>query len=210
MAKIISPKCKMCRRAGEKLFLKGERCSTVKCSIVKRNFPPGFQGSKSGRKRLTDYGTQLNEKQKAKRQYNMMEKQFLLTFEKAKAKSGNTGSNFIKLLESRFDNTVYRSGLASSRPQARQMINHGLLTINNQKVTIPSYIVKTGDEIKIKTNKKNSKIFQGLNEKLQKNDTPSWIYLDAKTLAIKVLHQPNVDILKPNFNVQIIVEYYSR
>ncbi|OGF28496.1 30S ribosomal protein S4 [Candidatus Falkowbacteria bacterium RIFOXYB2_FULL_34_18] len=209
MAKDLSPKCKLCRRAGEKLILKGERCKTTKCAMVKRNYPPGFHGPKN-RKRLSDYGMQLNEKQKAKRQYNMLEKQFKLTFDKAKKSSGNLGENFLQLLETRFDNVVYRLGIASSRPQARQMIGHGLFTINGKKVNIPSYIVKTGDIVEIKNNKKNAKIFSNLAERLKKQEIPGWLNFDFSKLAAKVLMQPEMKSFKPNFNVQIIVEYYSR
>lgn len=209
MAKELSPKCKLCRRAGEKLLLKGERCKTTKCAMVKRNYPPGFHGPKL-RRRLSDYGMQLNEKQKAKRQYNMLEKQFKLTFEKAKKKQGNLGENFLKLLESRFDNVVYRLGMADSRSQSRQMIGHGLFTINGKKVNIPSYIVKTGDVIEIKSNKKNAKIFVNLTERLKKHEIPGWLNFDISKMSGKVLQDPDMKTFKPNFNVQIIVEYYSR
>ena len=209
MAKDLSPKCKLCRRSGEKLLLKGERCKTTKCAMVKRNYPPGFHGPKN-RRRLTDYGMQLNEKQKAKRQYNMLEKQFKLTFDRARKKQGNVGENFLQLLESRFDNVVYRFGIASSRPQARQMIGHGLLTINDKKVDIPSYIVKIGDVVGIKSNKKNSKIFDNLAERLKKQEIPGWLNFDFSKLTGKILQQPEMKTFKPNFNVQVIVEYYSR
>jgi small subunit ribosomal protein S4 len=210
MAKDLNPKCKKCRRAGEKIFLKGERCNTAKCALVKRNFAPGFHGPKQQRKRLSDYGQQLAEKQKAKRQYVLLEKQFKLTFEAAKAKTGNVAENFLKSLEMRFDNVVFRSGFAVSRSQARQMINHGLFTINEKIVNIPSYHTKTGEEIKIKTNKKNAKIFKNLTETIKKHEAPGWLNVDMKEIKSKVLHQPGMDVIKPNFNIQMIVEYYSR
>lgn len=209
MGRDLNPKCKQCRRAGEKLFLKGERCYTAKCAVVKRNYPPGMHGAKN-KTRPTEYGMQLNEKQKAKRQYNLLEKQFRLTFERAKKESGNTGENFIKLLELRFDNTVYRMGWASSRKEARQIVSHGLLTINDKKVNIPSYKVKTGDVIKIKSNKKDAKIFRDLKDKLQKIEVPGWINVDKNELTAKILHAPDVSKMKQNFNIQMIVEYYSR
>jgi small subunit ribosomal protein S4 len=209
MAKYLDAKCKLCRRAGEKLFLKGERCNGPKCAMLKRNYPPGFHGPK-GKKRLTDYALQLNEKQKAKRQYNMLEKQFKLTFERAKKKQGNAGENFLSLLEMRFDNAVFRAGFASSRNQARQIINHGHFTINGKKVDIPSYVVKTGDLIAIKINKKEAKIFDALNEKIKQKEIPGWINFDLKALNAKILHEPKVKELNTNFNVQQIVEYYSR
>ncbi len=209
MAKDLDAKCKKCRRAGERLFLKGERCNTSKCAIVKRNYPPGCHGAK-GKKRLTDYGLQLQEKQKARRQYNLMEKQFRLTLERAKAKTGNTGENFLCLLEMRLDNVVFRLGLASSRGQARQMVSHGLLTVNDQRVTVPSYATRTGDIIKIKSNKKDAKIFNNLVEVLKKKEIPGWLNMDTKTLSAKILHKPTMDIIAPTFNIQMIIEYYSR
>jgi small subunit ribosomal protein S4 len=209
MGRDINPKCKQCRRSGEKLFLKGERCQSVKCGVVKRNYAPGFHGPK-GRSRATDYGLQLKEKQKAKKQYCLMEGQFKLTFEKSKKQHGNTGENFIKLLETRFDNFIYRVGIASSRPQARQFVNHGLFTINGKKVNIPSYQLKTGDTIKIKSNRINSKVFQDLNERLKKKDIPGWINYDATESCAKVLHMPDVTQMKQNFSIQMIIEYYSR
>ncbi len=209
MAKDLNAKCKLCRRAGEKLFLKGDRCFSQKCAIVKRNYPPGFHGPK-GQKRITDYGQQLKEKQKAKRQYNLMEKQFKITFEKARKQSGNIGENFVKLLEQRFDNAIYRIGFASSRAQARQMVNHGLFTINDKKVNIPSYTLTAGDVIAVKSNKKNLKIFKNLSEKLKKKEIPGWINFDIKTMQAKILHLPDIKSVKPSFNVRVIVEYYSR
>lgn len=209
MAKDLSPKCKQCRRAGEKLFLKGERCATAKCAIVKRNYPPGFHGPK-GKKRLTDYGQQLAEKQKARKQYNMFEKQFRLTFEKAKGQGGNTSENFLRLLESRFDNVVYRIGFADSRSQARQMISHGLFTVNGKRVDIPSYRISVGEEIAIKTNKKQAKIFKNTSDKLAKKEIPGWINVDKKAQTAKVLQTPIVKTISPNFNLQMIIEYYSK
>jgi small subunit ribosomal protein S4 len=209
MAVDTLPKCKQCRRAGEKLFLKGERCNTAKCAIVKRNFPPGQHGPKKGKQRLSDYGLQLKEKQKAKRQYHILEKQFRLTFERAKRHEGNTSENFLKLLELRLDNVVYRAGFAASRAQARQMVNHGLFTVNDKKADIPSFSVKTGDLIKIKASKKNSKLFSNLAERSKSKEVPGWIHLD-KGLSAKILHQPGIEAINPNFNTQIIVEYYSR
>lgn len=210
MGKNLQAKCKQCRRSGEKLFLKGDRCSTTKCAMVKRNYPPGFHGPNKMRKRLTNYGTQLNEKQKAKKQYNLLEKQFRITFEKAKAKIGNTGDTFVQLLEMRFDNVIYKAGLASSRAQARQLVNHGHFIVNDGKMTIPSYTVKIGDEIKIKAIKENNKFFKNISEKLKNNQVPGWLHLDPKKVIIKVLQIPDIKTINPNFNVQMIVEFYSR
>jgi small subunit ribosomal protein S4 len=210
MGKNLQAKCKQCRRAGEKLFLKGDRCSTTKCAMVKRNYPPGFHGPNKMKKRMTNYGTQLNEKQKAKKQYCILEKQFRITFEKAKAKTGNTGDIFVQLLEMRFDNIIYRAGLASSRGQARQLVNHGHFTVNDGKMTIPSYTVRIGDEIKIKSTKANNKFFKNISEKLKNNQTPGWLHLDPKKAIVKILQAPDMKTTNPNFNVQMIIEFYSR
>ena len=209
MSKDTNPKCKKCRRAGEKLFLKGERCNTQKCAIIKRNFPPGLHGPK-GKKRPTDYGLRLTEKQKAKRQYGMTEKQFIIFLERARQMKGNLGENFLKLLEMRFDNVIYRLGAASSRVQARQFVNHGLFAVNGKKVDIPSYEVKTGDIIKIKNNKKDAKIFNNLTERLKNYNVPAWLNFDKASLEAKVLQAPAAEMVRSNFNMQMIVEYYSR
>lgn len=209
MGRNLDPKCKQCRRAGEKLFLKGERCSSVKCAIVKRNYPPGFHGPK-GKKRTSIYGGQLNEKQKAKKQYQLSEKQFRLTYEKARRQTGNAGDNFIKLLETRLDNTIYRLGIADSRAQARQIVSHGLITINDKKVNIPSYSLKTGEIIKIKTSKERVKLFKNLSEKLKNKEIPAWIHFDPKEKSAKILHKPDVSKMTLNFDMQMIIEFYSK
>lgn len=210
MGKNLQAKCKQCRRTGEKLFLKGDRCSTTKCAMVKRNYAPGFHGPSKMRKRLTDYCTQLNEKQKAKKQYNLLEKQFRITFDKAKSKVGNTGEIFVQMLEMRMDNVIYRSGLASSRAQARQLVNHGHFTVNNGKMTIPSYQTKIGDEIKIKKTKENNRFFKNISEKLKNNPAPGWLHIDQKKIIVKVLQRPAMKTINPNFNIQMIIEFYSR
>ena len=138
MGRNLDPKCKQCRRVGEKMFLKGERCSSAKCALTKRNYPPGVHGGK-GRTRQTEYGLQLQEKQKAMKEYRLLEKQFRLTFLKAQNKAGNVADNFLSMLETRLDNTVYRLNFAPSRDTARQLITHGHLTVNGKKVAIPSY-----------------------------------------------------------------------
>lgn len=209
MSKNLDPKCKQCRRAGEKLFLKGERCDTPKCAIVKRNFPPGIHGVK-GKSRQSEYGLQLQEKQKVKREYGLLEKQFRLTFEKGKTQAGKAGENLFKLLETRLDNTVYRLGFASSRTQARQMVNHGHFTVNGKKVNIPSYQVRVGEVIAVRAGSKKSKLFAGLEEKAKKTQVPGWLNLDVKGLSAKVLNKPTIEDVKTNFNVQMIVEFYSK
>ncbi len=209
MGKSLDAKCQKCRRLGEKLFLKGERCYLPKCAMVKRNYPPGFHGPK-GRGRLSDFGQQLAEKQKAKRIYNILEKQFRLTFQKAEKKTGDTGVNFLKMLEMRLDNTIYRLGWGASRTQARQLVNHGHFTVNGRKVNIPSYAVKIGDVIKIRKSSSKNKFFRDLADKMQKANLPSWLNFNKEEVSAKVLHEPQKDDLVQNINVQMIIEYYSK
>ncbi len=209
MGRNIDSKCKQCRRIGEKLFLKGDRCSTPKCAMVKRNYAPGFHGPK-GRKRLSDYGLQLQEKQKAKKYYGLLEKQFRLTYAKASKKQGDAGKNFLRLLEMRLDNVIFRLGWAASRSQARQLVNHGHFTVNNRKTDISSFTVKLGQVIKIKKSSQANRFFKNLGEKLKKAERPSWLNFDASDLSAKVLHEPKETDLPQNINVQMIIEYYSK
>lgn len=209
MARNIDNKCKQCRRVGEKLFLKGERCYTPKCAMVKRNYAPGFHGPK-GHKRLSDYGLQLLEKQKAKKFYGLMEKQFHLTFQKASKKSGDTGKNFLRALEMRLDNVVYRSGWASSRALARQLVNHGHFSVNGRKTDIPSFSVKEGQVIKLKKTSQSLSYFRKIKESLNKVDRPSWLNFDFNDSSVKVLHEPQESDLPQNLKVQVIIEYYSK
>jgi len=209
MGRNIDSKCKQCRRIGEKLFLKGDRCSTPKCAMVKRNYAPGFHGPK-GRKRLSDYGLQLQEKQKAKKYYGLLEKQFRLTYAKASKKQGDAGKNFLRLLEMRLDNVIFRLGWAASRSQARQLVNHGHFTVNNRKTDISSFSVKLGQVIKIKKSSQSNRFFKNLGEKLKKAERPSWLNFDASDLSAKVLHEPKETDLPQNINVQMIIEYYSK
>jgi small subunit ribosomal protein S4 len=213
MGKNLEAKCKQCRRLGEKLMLKGDRCNTAKCAIVKRNFPPGMHGPK-GRKRQSEFGLQLNEKQKAKKYYHLMEKQFRLTFTKAEKASGDTGKNFLRLLEMRLDNVVFRLGLASSHGQARALVNQGHFTVNDHKVNVPSYNTEIGDVIKIKKSSLKNRYFSNLAERLKTNATGnapvSWLHFDAKELTGKILHEPSQDDLPRNINVQMIIEFYSK
>lgn len=200
--------CSICRRAGKKLMLKGEKCSSPKCVLNKRNTPPGMHGAKRPGKK-SQYGTQLDEKQRAKKMYGMRERQFRTMFEKAQ-KKGDAGENLLRLLETRFDNVIFRLGYAVSRAQARQMVNHGLFTINGQKVDIPSYQVKPGDLIKIKKNKLQKKLFTNLQDKFKKVQVPGWLNYDAMEDQAKVLHVPGKDDLEKSINSQIIVEFYSK
>jgi len=190
-------------------MLKGERCATAKCAVVKRNYPPGLHGPK-GRTRQSGYNMQLREKQKAKRIYNLMEKQFALSFARAIKQKGEAGENLMKILETRLDNVIYRLGFASSRAQARVLTNHGHFRVNDAKVNIPSFNVKTGDIIKIKQSSRKSKAFAGLSEKLKKVEIPGWLNLDTKDLSAKVLHQPAKENFESKINSQMIVEFYSK
>jgi len=208
MARNLDPKCKQCRRAGEKLFLKGERCNSPKCALVKRNYPPGLHGLK-GKKRLSDYGLRLQEKQKAKRQYLLLEKQFKLSFDQAHRQIGDTGENLLKILESRLDNVIYRLRLSPSRNQARQLVNHGHFTVNGRKVDIPSSRVKTGDIIAIKKSSQQ-KLFASAEAKIKTDEIPGWLNFDIKEMSAKVLHSPGAEEIRNNINTQMIVEYYSR
>ena len=209
MGRNLDSSCKQCRRVGEKLFLKGERCTGPKCGIVKRNFAPGFHGPK-GKKRLSDYGLQLQEKQKAKKYYGMLEKQFHLTFVKASTKKGDAGVNFLKALESRLDNVIFRLGWATSRSQARQLVTHGHFTINGRKTDIPSFVVKVGQVLKVKKSSESSKYFRNLGDRVKKADRPSWLNFDVADSSAKALHEPKEADLPQNFNVKMIIEYYSK
>ncbi|SRR6056297_2727764 len=210
MGKNLEPKCKQCRRAGEKLMLKGERCFSPKCAIVKRNYPPGIHGPKtSGKQKKSEYALQLIEKQKARKQYGLMEKQFRLTFERASRKQGRTGINFLQLLESRLDNVVFRLGFAPSRNRARQLVNHGHFLVNGRRVNIPSYEIKEGDIIEVKKESKRKKVFKNPAEKIKNQEIPGWLNLDKEELKGKVLHAPGEEELPGDINTQVIIEFYS-
>jgi len=209
MGRDLDPKCKKCRREGEKLFLKGEKCFTNKCPIVKRNYPPGLQGA-ARRGRQSNYGVQLREKQKARRLYGLSESQFFNYLQKAIKQEGETGENLTKLLERRLDNVVYRLGIGSSRSQARQLVGHGHFLINNRSVNIPSYQVKIGDEIKVKDIRKAKSIFKDLLKTIEKHEAPSWLSLERKELVGKVTSEPTAEELKQSFQPQLIIEFYSR
>lgn len=209
MGRNLDPKCKQCRRVGEKMFLKGERCSGAKCALVKRNYPPGVHGGK-GRTRQTEYGLQLQEKQKAMKEYRLLEKQFHLTFLRAHHRAGNVADNFLSMLETRLDNTIYRLNFAPSRDMARQLITHGHVTVNGKKAAIPSFQVSINDIIAIKPGSSRKKVFAKLGETLKKAKMPSWLYLNVGEMSGKVLNQPSAKDLTTNINSQMIVEFYSR
>lgn len=210
MATVTGPKCRLCRREGEKLFLKGERCNTQKCAMTKRNYPPGIAGKNQGGQRGTEFGKQLRAKQKAKRIYGILERQFRKYYEIADNKDGVTGDILLQLLEQRLDNVVYRLGIAPSRRSARQMVSHGIVEVNGIKVTIPSYQVKEGDEISVRKTKKEKKLFEHIEERLKNTNIPSWLHLDKAALKGKILHSPKREEIESTIDVQLIVEYYSR
>ncbi|MFH1597682.1 MAG: 30S ribosomal protein S4 [Patescibacteria group bacterium] len=209
MGRNLDPKCKQCRREGVKLFLRGERCLGSKCAMVKRDYPPGLHGVKR-QSRPSGYGLQLREKQKAKRIYGMLEKQFRGLYQKASNKKGDTGEIFLQLLESRFDNVVYKLGLGKSRQSARQLINHGHFKVNGKPVNIPSYQVKINDQISVKDNKIQNKFFKEIQKGLDKVDIPKWLHLDKKAMSGKVISLPSKEDLTQDIDAYLIVEFYSR
>lgn len=209
MGRNTEPKCKQCRREGEKLYLKGEKCLGPKCPVTRRAFPPGQHGPTS-RAKITPFGVQLRQKQKAKRIYGLMEKQFENYFVKAASRKGDTGVFLKQFLEMRFDNVVYRLGFAKSRAQARQMVGHGLLTVNGKSVDIPSYQLRAGDAVAIKENKVGKGAFKELKDRLSKHQTPGWLSADAATATGKVINRPTAEELEQSFDAKLIVEFYSR
>lgn len=208
MARTIEPDCRQCRREGCKLFLKGERCTTKKCAMERRPVIPGQHGNSKRRVAFSEYGTQLREKQKVKRMYGILERQFREYYEKAKKVEGATGEQMLINIEKRLDNVVYRMGIGRSRKQARQIVNHGLITVNGKRVNIPSYSVKVGDIIAIKENKQNNECFKDL--KGSKIVMPKWLEFDTNTLSGKILALPMREDIDSDIKEQLIVELYSR
>ena len=209
MSRRLEPKCKQCRREGEKLFLKSDKCSSVHCPIVRRNFRPGVHGPLS-RSRPTPFGLQLREKQKAKEVYGVQERQFHNYFFKAKKKIGNTANFLVQLLEMRLDNVVFRLGIGRSRSLARQLVSHGHIRVNGRKVNIPSFQTKAGQVITLGERAKKSKLAEGVAARLAKYQPPSWLSLDPAEPSGKILNAPQGDDLKQNFDPTRIVEFYSR
>ena len=207
----ISSQCKLCRREGEKLFLKGERCNSPKCAMVKKNYQPGFHGPKSRMKKASAYGQQLREKQKTKRTYGMLEKPFKNLVSKAMKTKDESSIAILSALENRFDNIVYRLKLANSRNTAKQLISHGHFKINDQNVNISSYTLKTGDKISVKENKIKDAYWEKVKKTLGKKiDIPTWLNLDNKQLTATVAGKPELDNLQKIINVSLIIEFYSR
>ena len=208
MARYIGPSCRLCRRENLKLFLKGERCYTDKCAFERRQYPPGQHGQ--GRIKFSSYGEQLREKQKVKRVYGLLEKQFRLTFNKAARKRGVTGDNLIAILESRFDNMVYRLGFAASRNDARQLIRHGHFTVNGIKVNIPSSILKPGDVVQPREKSTKIEKIKESVETAKQRGVPAWLEIDVEKFEGKVVALPKRDEITMPMNEQLIVELYSR
>ncbi len=209
MARYIEDSCRICRREGEKLFLKGSRCYTDKCAITRRAYAPGQHGQK--RKKQSEYGMQLREKQKAKAFYGVLESQFRKYFEEASRRKGVTGTNLLQILESRLDNIVYRLGLATSRAQARQLVRHGHFTVNGKRVDIPSYLTKVGDEIKVKEASANSEIFKQIVEANENGrPVPTWLSADLSNKSGKVVAVPTREEIDLPVQEQLIVELYSK
>lgn len=208
MARYREAVCRICRREGDKLFLKGDRCYTDKCAIARRSYAPGQHGQ--GRKKMSEYGTQLREKQKAKRYYGLLENQFYHYFELATKMVGKTGENLLKVLESRLDNVVYRAGFAMSRPEARQLVSHGHFTVNGKAVNIPSYLVKAGDVVAIVEKSMSSDKIKGVLEANASRPALNWLSVDKNKAQATVVNLPERSEIDLQVEEQLIVELYSK
>ena len=208
MARYTGPSCKLCRREGKKLFLKGDRCLSDKCAVARRTTVPGQHGA--GRKTIKEYGLQHREKMTARRYYGVQEKQFKGYYVQADKKAGITGENLLTILECRLDNLVYRMGLASSRKEARQMVRHAHFTLNGKKVDIPSIFCKPGDVIALKDKSKASEKFKGLAELMETAVVPAWLEVDKENLSAKVAQLPKREDIDFPFEEQLIIELYSK
>ena len=208
MARYKDEQCRICRREGQKLFLKGSRCYSDKCSVTRRNYAPGQHGQK--RTKLSEYGNQLREKQKTKSFYGVSEKQFRKYFEIASNKKGITGENLLTILESRLDNVVYRLGLGASRPQARQIVTHGNIEVNGKKVDIASYLIKEGDVISIREIRKDNPVIKENIEANSARPIPEWLEFDKEKLSAKVVRLANREDVDLPVEEHLIVELYSK
>jgi small subunit ribosomal protein S4 len=209
MARYIGPVCRLCRREGMKLFLKGERCYTEKCAIEKRNVPPGQHG-RSRRAKVVGYGIQLREKQKVKRTYGVLENQFRRYFEAADRQKGVTGELLLQMLERRLDNVVYRLGFATSRAQARQLVRHGHFSVNGRKVDIPSYAVRQGDTVSVRSTSGENPSIQHAMEEVKGRGIPEWLMFDSAALSGRVSQLPTREQINLPVQEQLIVELYSK
>ncbi len=212
MARYTDAVCKLCRREGQKLFLKGDRCLGPKCAIDNRSYPPGIHGKKATfRRKQSDFGMQLREKQKARRVYGVMEKQFRRYFQEASRRKGLTGVVLLSILESRLDNVVYRLGFADSRAQARQLVRHGHFDVNGRKTDIPSYLVSPGDVISVRSSSRSKTYFKDRTQIMQGNvSAPAWLNLNLAEMSGSVVSEPSREDVEIPLNEQLIVEYYSR
>lgn len=212
MARHTEAVCKLCRREGEKLFLKGERCFSPKCAFERRPYPPGLHGKQSQfrRRKESDYALQLRAKQKARRVYGVMERQFRRYFREAERRRGLTGANLLSLLESRLDNVVYRLGFAGSRPQARQWVRHGHVEVNGRKVNIPSYLVQPGDVVAIRAGSRDRAPFKEIAQDLEHRAVPEWLSRDDMAMVGRILALPARSDIDVAIDEHLIVEYYSR
>lgn len=212
MAKYRGPVCRLCRREGEKLFLKGERCFTPKCAFERRGYAPGQHGKSSQfrRRRDSDYNRQLRAKQKARRVYGILERQFHRYYEVSLKRRGLTGLNLLQILESRLDNVVFRLGYADSRAQARLLVTHGHFSVNGRRTDVPSMLVAVDDTVSVRDGSRKRTYFKNLTDFAEKKNVPAWLDRDLKGLAGKVLRLPERSEIDGNLNEQLIVEYYSR
>ncbi|MDW7534621.1 MAG: 30S ribosomal protein S4 [Candidatus Nitrotoga sp.] len=209
MARNLDPKCRQCRREGEKLFLKGEKCFTDKCGVERRAYPPGQHGQKKN-SRLSDYGGQLREKQKVRRIYGMLEHQFHLTYRAAEIQRGITGENLLQLLESRLDNVSYRMGFGASRSEARQVVRHNAILVNGKRVNIPSYQVRTGDVVEIADKAKAQLRVKAALQAAEQRGFPEWVEVDTKAMKGTFKAKPQRSELPATINEHLIVELYSK
>ena len=209
MARNLDPKCRQCRREGEKLFLKAEKCFTEKCAIEKRNYPPGQHGQRRS-SRLSDYGVQLREKQKLIRIYGVLEKQFRSYYAEADRKKGITGENLLQMLESRLDNVAYKMGLGGSRTEARQIVRHNSILVNGKRVNIPSYQVQPGDSISVADQSKDQLRIKSALEAADERGLPEWLEVDVKKLTGIFKNRPERDDLPSTINESLVVELYSK
>jgi small subunit ribosomal protein S4 len=216
MAKYIGPVCKLCRREGDKLYLKGERCFTQKCAFEKRSYAPGMHGKSGSRNsasrtgRESDYARQLRAKQRARRVYGILERQFRRYYETSMGRRGLTGLNLLQILESRLDNVVFRLGFASSRAQARLLVTHGHFVVNGRRTDIPSMILKEGDAVAVRDGSRNLAYFKEMGDFAEKRTSPAWLGRDLKKLSGSIDRMPERAEIDGSLNEQLIVEYYSR
>jgi small subunit ribosomal protein S4 len=208
MARYTDSVCRICRREGLKLFLKGARCYSRKCSFERRSTPPGMNTQR--RRKVSEFGLQLREKQKVRKTYSIMEKQFRNYFEKASKRKGMTGEELLRMLEMRLDNVVYRMGLARSRAEARQLVSHGHFTVNGRPTNIPSYSTKPGDKIEVRESRRGREYFKTASETVKAAQIPDWVSVDAAKLAGSIVTEPVREQMPQEFNEQLVVEYYSR